>query len=161
MPSFDIVSEVDQSQLKNAIDVASRKLTGRHDFQNTSAKVELSDKSITVHADSDFQLEQIERVMFPELTAKKIDIKCVDKGEPQKVSGNKLKCEYKVKVGIEQELSKKIVKLLKESKLKVQATIQGEAVRVSGAKKDVLQDAIALVRKEIVDFPVQFNNFRD
>jgi cyclic-di-GMP-binding protein len=161
MPSFDIVSEVDQIQLKNAVDVASRKLVGRHDFQNTSAKVELSDKQITVHADSDFQLEQIERIVYPELTAKKIDIKCLEKGTPQKISGNKLKCEYKVRVGIEQELSKKIVKLLKDSKLKVQAAIQGDAVRVTGAKKDILQDAIALVRKEIIDFPVQFNNFRD
>lgn len=161
MPSFDIVSEVDQIQLKNAVDVTGRKMAGRHDFQNTSAAVSLADKIITVHGDSDFQLEQIERLLLPELGAKKIDVRCVEKGAVQKISGNKVKCEYKVKVGIEQELSKKIVKLLKESKLKVQAAIQGEAVRVSGAKKDLLQEAIALVRKEVADFPLQFNNFRD
>ena len=161
MPSFDVVSEVEMVALKNALDVAGRKIGNRHDFQGTSAAVELNDKTIVIHGDSDFQLDQIERVVLPELTAKKIDIKCLEKGAVQKVSGNKVKIEVKVRVGVEQELAKKIVKLLKDSKLKVQAAIQGDAVRVSGAKRDTLQDAIALVRKEIVDFPLQFTNFRD
>lgn len=161
MPSFDIVSEVDLVALKNALDVAGRKIGTRHDFQGTSAAVELSDKVIVVHADSDFQLDQIERVLLPELTAKKIDIKCIERGTPQKVSGNKLKVDLKVRVGVEQDLAKKIVKLLKDSKLKVQAAIQGDAVRVSGAKRDTLQEAIALVRKDVTDFPLQYSNFRD
>lgn len=161
MPSFDVVSEVEMVALKNALDVAGRKIGNRHDFQGTSAAVELNDKTIVMHGDSDFQLDQIERVVLPELTAKKIDIKCLEKGAVQKVSGNKVKIEVKVRVGVEQELAKKIVKLLKDSKLKVQAAIQGDAVRVSGAKRDTLQEAIAMVRKEIVDFPLQFTNFRD
>lgn len=161
MPSFDIVSEVDIVALKNALDVAGRKIGNRHDFQGTSAAVELNDKTIVMHGDSDFQLDQIERVVLPELTAKKIDIKCLEKGSVQKVSGNKVKLEVKVRVGVEQELAKKVVRLLKDSKLKVQAAIQGDAVRVSGAKRDVLQEAIALVRKDITDFPLQYINFRD
>ncbi|HEY5763845.1 MAG TPA: YajQ family cyclic di-GMP-binding protein [Rhodocyclaceae bacterium] len=161
MPSFDIVSEVDIVALKNALDVSGRKIGNRHDFQGTSAAVELNDKTIVIHGDSEFQLDQIERVVLPELTAKKIDIKCLEKGSVQKVSGNKVKLEIKVRVGVEQELAKKVVRLLKDSKLKVQAAIQGDAVRVSGAKRDVLQDAIALVRKEVTDFPLQYNNFRD
>jgi hypothetical protein len=100
-------------------------------------------------------------LLLPEMTAKKIDVRCLEYGDVQKVGGNKVKQELKVRVGVEQELSKKIVKLLKDSKLKVQAAIQGEAVRVSGAKRDVLQDAIALVKKEITDFPLQYGNFRD
>jgi hypothetical protein len=161
MPSFDVVSEVEMVALRNALDVAGRKIGNRHDFQGSSAAVELNDKTIVMHGDSDFQLDQIERVVLPELTAKKIDIKCLEKGAVQKVSGNKVKIEVKVRVGVEQELAKKIVKLLKDSKLKVQAAIQGDAVRVSGAKRDTLQDAIALVRREVVDFPLQFTNFRD
>lgn len=161
MPSFDIVSEVDIVALKNALDVAGRKIGNRHDFQGTSAAAELTDKTIVIHGDSDFQLDQIERVVLPELTAKKIDIKCLEKGSVQKISGNKVKLEVKVRVGVEQELAKKVVRLLKDSKLKVQAAIQGDAVRVSGAKRDVLQEAIALVRKEITDFPLQYINFRD
>jgi uncharacterized protein YajQ (UPF0234 family) len=161
MPSFDVVSEVDMVALKNALDVAGRKIGNRHDFQGTSAAVELNDKLIVLHGDSEFQLDQIERVVLPELTAKKIDIKCLERGALQKVSGNKLKVELKVRVGVEQELAKKVVRLLKDSKLKVQASIQGDAVRVSGAKRDTLQEAIALLRREVVDFPLQYTNFRD
>ena len=114
MPSFDIVSEVDMPSLKNALDVAGRKIGARHDFKDTAAAAELSDKTIWVHGDSDFQIDQVERLVLPELTAKKNDIKCLEKGSVQKVSGNKVKVDFKVKVGIEQELAKKIVKLIKE-----------------------------------------------
>ena len=114
-----------------------------------------------LHGDSEFQLEQIQTLLLPEMTAKKIDVRCLKHGDIQKVSGNKVKQELTVRVGIEQEQSKRIVKLIKDSKLKVQASIQGEAVRVSGAKRDLLQDCIALVRKEITDFPLQYGNFRD
>jgi uncharacterized protein YajQ (UPF0234 family) len=161
MPSFDIMSEVDQPSLRNAVEVSNSKIAGRHDFKGTSANLELGEKLITLFGDSDFQLDQMKAILLPEMTKKKVDVRCLDYGDVQKISGNKVKQEVKVRVGVEQDLSKKIVKLLKDSKLKVQAAIQGDAVRVSGAKRDVLQDAIALVKKEITDFPLQYGNFRD
>ncbi|MCK9985576.1 MAG: cyclic-di-GMP-binding protein [Azoarcus sp.] len=161
MPSFDIMSEVDQPSLKNAVDVANSKIGGRHDFKGTSAKLELGDKLITMFGDTDFQLDQMKTILLPEMTKKSVDVRCLDYGDVQKISGNKVKQEVKVRVGVDQDLAKKIVKLLKDSKMKVQAAIQGDVVRVSGAKRDVLQEAIALVKKEIVDFPLQFGNFRD
>jgi uncharacterized protein YajQ (UPF0234 family) len=164
MPSFDFSSEVDMVALKNAIDSSSKKIIGRHDFKGTSAKVELNekDKVIALFADSDFQLNQIKDILFPEMEKKEPDsTKRLDAQAIQKVSGDKVKQDLKIKVGIESELSKKIVKLLKDSKLKVQAAIQGDAVRVTGAKRDVLQDAISLVKKSITDFPIKFGNFRD
>lgn len=150
--------------LKNAIDSASKKIIGRHDFKGTSAKVELGekDKVITLFADSDFQLNQIKDILFPEMEKKEPDCtKRLDAQVVQKVSGDKVKQDLKIKIGIESELAKKIVKLLKDSKLKVQAAIQGDAVRVSGAKRDVLQESIALVKKSITDFPIKTGNFRD
>jgi uncharacterized protein YajQ (UPF0234 family) len=164
MPSFDFSSEVDMVALKNAIDSAGKKIIGRHDFKGTSAKVELNekDKIITLHADSDFQLGQIKDILFPEMEKKEPDCtKRLDPQTVQKISGDKVKQDLKIKIGIESELSKKIVKLLKDSKLKVQASIQGDAVRVTGAKRDVLQEAIALVKKAITDFPIKYGNFRD
>lgn len=161
MPSFDVMSEVDLVALRNAVDVANRKIGNRYDFKGSDARIEQNEKLLTLHGDSDFQLDQMKAVLLPEMTAKKVDVRCLDYGDLQKVSGNKVKQEVKVRVGVEQDLAKKIVKLLKDSKMKVQASIQGDAVRVSGAKRDTLQDAIALVRKEITDFPLQYGNFRD
>ncbi|ANQ85347.1 YajQ family cyclic di-GMP-binding protein [Azoarcus olearius] len=161
MPSFDITSEVDEPSLRNSVDVANSKIAGRHDFKGTSANVELKEKLMTLYGDSDFQLDQMKAILLPEMTKKKVDVRCLEYGDVQKVSGNKVKQEVKVRVGVDQDLAKKIVKLLKDSKLKVQAAIQGDAVRVSGAKRDVLQEAIALVKKQITDFPLQFGNFRD
>ena len=164
MPSFDFSSEVDMVALKNAIDSAGKKIIGRHDFKGTSAKVELNekDKVITLHADSDFQLGQIKDILFPEMEKKEPDCtKRLDPQAVQKISGDKVKQDLKIKIGIESELSKKIVKMLKDSKLKVQASIQGDAVRVTGAKRDVLQEAIALIKKSITDFPIKYGNFRD
>jgi uncharacterized protein YajQ (UPF0234 family) len=164
MPSFDFSSEVDMVALKNAIDSAGKKIIGRHDFKGTTAKVELNekDKVITLHADSDFQLGQIKDILFPEMEKKEPECtKRLDQQSVQKISGDKVKQDLKLKVGIESELSKKIVKLLKDSKLKVQAAIQGDAVRVTGAKRDVLQDAIALIKKAVTDFPIKYGNFRD
>jgi cyclic-di-GMP-binding protein len=161
MPSFDITSEVDLAALKNAVDVANRKITNRYDFKGTDARIEQAEKLLTLHGDNDFQLDQMLAILLPEMTAKKIDVRCLEHGNVQKVGGNKVKQELKVRVGIEQEASKKIVRILKDSKLKVQAAIQGEAVRVSGAKRDVLQDAIALVKKEVTDLPLQYGNFRE
>lgn len=161
MPSFDITSEVDEPSLRNSVDVANSKIAGRHDFKGTSANVELKEKLMTLYGDSDFQLDQMKAILLPEMTKKKVDVRCLEYGDVQKVSGNKVKQEVKVRVGVDQDLAKKIVKLLKDSKLKVQAAIQGDAVRVSGAKRDVLQEAIALVKKQITDFPLQCGNFRD
>lgn len=161
MPTFDILSEVDLVALRNAVDMANRKIGNRYDFKGTDARVEQVDKLLTLYGDSDFQLGQMKDILLPEMTAKKVDVRCLDYGELQKVSGNKVKQEVKVRVGVEQELAKKIVRLLKDAKLKVQAAIQGDAVRISGAKRDVLQQAIALVKKNIADFPLQFGNFRD
>ena len=164
MPSFDFTSEADMVALKNAIDVAARQIENRYDFKGTSAKVELNekDKIITLHGDSDFQLDQIKDILFPAMEKKeKESVKRLDHQPVQKISGNKVKQELKIKIGIETELAKKIVKMVKDSKIKVQATIQGDAVRVSGAKRDDLQACIALVTKSITDFPIKAGNFRD
>ena len=164
MPSFDITSEADMVALKNAVDVAGRHIGNRYDFKGTSARAELNekDKLITIFGDSEFQLGQVKDILFPEMEKKEREsTKRLDAGTVQIVSGNKAKQELKIKVGIEQELGKQIVKLLKDSKLKVQASIQGDAVRVAGAKRDLLQEAIALVKKTMTDYPLQFGNFRD
>jgi uncharacterized protein YajQ (UPF0234 family) len=150
--------------LKNAVDVAGRHIGNRYDFKGSSAKVELNekDKTITLLGDSEFQLDQIKDILFPEMEKKEREsTKRLEHGPLQSVSGNKSRQELKVKVGIEIELAKKIVRLIKDDKLKVQASIQGDAVRVTGAKRDILQEAIALVKKSITDFPLQYGNFRD
>lgn len=164
MPSFDITSEADMVALKNAVDVAGRHIGNRYDFKGTSARAELNekDKVITIYGDSEFQLGQVKDILFPEMEKKEREsTKRLDIGKVEVVSGNKTKQVLTIKVGIEQELAKKIVKMIKDSKLKVQANIQGDAVRVTGAKRDLLQEAIALVKKSVPDFPLQFGNFRD
>jgi len=161
MPSFDIVSEVDKQELKNAVDQTNREVGNRFDFKGSDARVEQSEYVLTVYADDEFKLGQVQDVLVGKLIKRSIDIKCLDLGKIEKISGNKVKRIETVKVGVETELAKKIVKLIKDSKLKVQATIQGDAVRVTGAKKDNLQEAIALVRKSDLGFPLQFTNFRD
>ena len=160
MPSFDFTSEADIEALKNAIDVTSRQIDNRYDFKGTTAKVELNekDKVITLHGDSDFQLDQIKDLLFP---AMEESVKRLDHQKIQSVSGNKVKQEMKIKDGIDSELAKKIVKMIKDGKLKVQASIQGDSVRVQGAKRDDLQGCIALVTKSITDFPIKYGNFRD
>jgi uncharacterized protein YajQ (UPF0234 family) len=164
MPSFDITSEVDMVALKNAIDITGRNIANRYDFKGTSAKVELNEKDnlITLYGDSDFQLDQIKDILLPGMEKKEPDSsKRLDQQDVQKVSGNKVKQELKIRAGIDSDLAKRIVKLIKDSGLKVQASIQGDTVRVNGAKRDVLQDAIAFVKKSVTDFPLQFGNFRD
>lgn len=164
MPSFDITSEANMVAIKNAVDVAGRQIGNRYDFKGTSAKAELNekDKVITIWGDSEFQLGQIKDILFPEMEKKEREsTKRLELGKVESVSGNKAKQELKIKSGIDQELAKKLVKLIKDSKLKVQATIQGDAVRVSGAKRDDLQAAIALVKKSVTDYPLSYGNFRD
>lgn len=164
MPSFDFTSEADLVALKNAVDVAARQIDNRYDFKGTAAKAELNekDKIIILHGDSEFQLDQIKDILFPAMEKKeKESVKRLDAQTVQKVSGNKVKQELKIKDGIETELGKKIVKMIKDEKMKVQASIQGDAVRVTGAKRDDLQAAIQLVTRAITDYPIKAGNFRD
>ncbi len=162
MPSFDIVSEVDKTEVKNAVDQTNKEVGTRFDFKGSDARVEQAELDLTVFADNEFQLDQVQDILNGKLSKRGVDIRCMDVSEKiEKVSGNKVKRSSTVKVGIEADLAKKIVKLLKESKMKIQASIQGDAVRVSGAKRDDLQAAIALVKKSISDFPLQYQNFRD
>lgn len=161
MPSFDIVSEVNQVEVRNAVDQCNKEVGTRFDFKGSDARVEENDKVLTVYADDDFKLGQVRDVLTGKLSKRGVDIRCLELGDSEKISGNKVKQAVTVRAGIEQELGKKIVRLVKDSKLKAQASIQADTVRVSGAKKDVLQDVIQLVRKSITDFPLQFKNFRD
>jgi len=161
MPSFDIVSEVDKTEVKNAVEQTNKEVSNRFDFKGSDARVEQAEYALTVYADDDFKLDQVQEVLNGKLAKRGVDVRCLDIGKSEKVSGNKVKRLTTVKHGLEAELAKKVVKLLKDSKLKVTASIQGESVRVQGAKRDVLQDAIALMRKSITDFPLQYQNFRD
>ena len=161
MPSFDIVSEVDQVELRNAVDQTNKEVTNRFDFKGSDARVEVAEKLLTLFADDDFKLDQVFDILTAKFAKRGVDVRCLDRQDSQKVSGNKVKQEIKVKVGVEGDLAKKIVRHIKDSKLKVQASIQGDTVRVSGAKRDLLQDTIALVKKGVTDVPLQFNNFRD
>ncbi len=161
MPSFDIVSEVDKQEVKNAVEQVNKEVTNRFDFKGSDARVEQAELVLTLFADDEFKLDQVQEVLNAKLIKRGIDIKCMEIGKVEKVSGNKVKRTSTIKTGLESELAKKIVKLYKDNKLKVQASIQGDTVRVTGAKRDTLQDAIALAKKTITDFPLQFNNFRD
>ena len=161
MPSFDIVSEVNQVEVNNAVDQANKEVSTRFDFKGSDARIEHKDKVLTLYADDDFKLSQVTDILTGKLTKRGVDVRSLKHGDVEKVSGNKIKQVITVRTGIEQELSKKIVRTLKDRKLKVQGSIQGDAVRVSSAKRDELQNAIALVKKSVDDFPLQFNNFRD
>ncbi len=161
MPSFDIVSEADKQEVKNAVEQTNKEVTNRFDFKGSDARVEQAEYVLTLFADDEFKLSQVQDVLNAKLLKRGIDIKCLEMGKIEKVSGNTVKQTVTVKTGVETELAKKIVKHLKDSKLKVQASIQGEAVRVTGAKRDILQDAIAEVKKSINEFPLQFQNFRE
>ena len=161
MPSFDIVSEVNQVEVRNALDQANREISTRFDFKGSDARVEHKEKELTLYADDDFKLKQVTDVLLGKLTKRSVDVRALKFGNVEKISGDKIKQVATLRVGIEQELAKNIVKQIKDSKLKVQASIQGDAVRVSGAKRDELQNVIALVKKTVTDFPVQFGNFRD
>ena len=162
MPSFDVVSEVDKQELRNAVDQANKEIANRFDFKGSDARIEQADYVLTLFADDEFKLDQVQEVLNGKLVKRGIDIRALDIADRiEKVSGNKVKRQVTVKNGIETVLAKKIVKLIKDSKLKVTASIQGESVRVSGAKKDTLQETIALLRKSISEAPLQFQNFRD
>lgn len=161
MPSFDIVSEVDKQEIRNAVDQVNKEVANRFDFKGSDARVEQLEQVLTVYADDDFKLDQVQEVLNARLIKRGLDIRSLEIGRSEKVSGNKAKRVVTVKSGVDSELAKRIVKLLKDAKLKVNASIQGDSVRVSGAKRDTLQEAIALVRKQVTEFPLQFQNFRD
>jgi uncharacterized protein YajQ (UPF0234 family) len=161
VPSFDIVSEVDKQEVRNAVDQLNKEVSTRFDFKGSDARAEQSDYELSLFADDEFKLGQVMDILLIKLTKREIDVRCLDKGPVEKISGNKVKQKITIKTGIESTLAKKIVKLIKDSKLKVQASIQGETVRVSGAKRDVLQETIQLVKTTIKEFPLQFCNFRD
>ena len=161
MPSFDTVCEPNLVEVRNAVDNTAKEIGTRFDFKGTSAAIDLKDKEITLFGDAEFQLSQVEDILNGKLVKRNVDVRFLDKGEVQKIGGDKVRQVVKVRNGIESEQARKIQKLIKESKLKVQAAIQGDAVRVSGAKRDDLQAAMALIRKDVTDVPLSFNNFRD
>lgn len=161
MPSFDTTCKPDLVEIKNAVDNSAKEIATRFDFKGTAALIELKDKEITVVGDAEFQLTQIEDILRAKLAKRNVDVRYLELGTPQKIGGDKVRRTIQVKSGIESELAKKIQKAVKDSKLKVQASIQGDTVRVSGAKRDDLQAAIALIKKDIADAPLSFENFRD
>ncbi len=161
MPSFDTVCEADVVEVKNGVDNTAKEIATRFDFKGTSAAIEIKDKEITLIGDSDFQLAQIDDILRNKLTKRNVDIRFLDKGDVQKMGGDKVKQVVKVRNGIASEDAKKIQRVIKDSKMKVQAAIQGESVRVTGAKRDDLQAAMSLIRKEMPDLPLSFDNFRD
>lgn len=161
MPSFDTVCEADMVKVKNGVENSIKEIATRFDFKGTSASIEIKDKEITVIGDADFQIEQILEVLRNKLTKQSVDVRFLDIGDLQKIGGDKVKKLIKVRNGIEAELAKKIQRLVKDSKLKVQAAIQEDKLRVSGTKRDDLQAVMALLRKDITDVPISFNNFRD
>ena len=166
MPSFDTVIEPDLVEMRNAVEQASKEIGTRFDFKGSSAKVELVDRSakdreLTLFGDSDFQLQQVRDVLLTRLAKRGVDVRFLDfDGKPEKLGGDKLKLAVPVKSGIDAETAKKIQTLLKASKIKVQGAIQGDAVRVTGTKRDDLQTAMALLRKDLADVPLTFDNFR-
>ncbi|HEY8607554.1 MAG TPA: YajQ family cyclic di-GMP-binding protein [Noviherbaspirillum sp.] len=161
MPSFDVVCEANLVEVKNAVDQSNKEISTRFDFKGTDARVEQKERELTAYADSDFQLTQVRDVLTGKMVKRNVDVRFLDIGKVEKIGGDKVKQVIKIRNGIETEDAKKIVRVIKDSKMKVQASIQGDAVRVTGGKRDDLQAAIALLRKEVTDLPLEFNNFRD
>ncbi|MBC7702152.1 YajQ family cyclic di-GMP-binding protein [Aquabacterium sp.] len=161
MPSFDTVLDPNLVEVRNAVDQTTKEIVTRFDFKGTSAKIEIKEKEITVFGDSDFQLDQVRDVLTLKMSKRNVDARFLDVGKPEKIGGDKVKQVITVKAGIEAELAKKINKLLKDSKIKVTSSIQGDSIRVQGTKRDDLQAAMALIRKDITEAPLSFDNFRD
>ncbi len=161
MPSFDTVCEPNMVEVRNAVDTSAKEIGTRFDFKGTSAAIELKDKDITLYGDAEFQLTQVEDILRNKLTKRNVDVRFLDIGKVEKIGGDKVKQVIKVREGIATEDAKKITRIIKDSKMKVQASIQGDAVRITGAKRDDLQAAMALLRKEMAELPLSFNNFRD
>lgn len=160
MSSFDIVSEVDQHELVNAIDHANREIGNRFDFKGSNAKISLQEAVLTLDADSDFQIRQMQPILYQKLAARKIDVACLEEGEIVEV-GKGARQISTVKQGVDKDLSRKMVKMIKETKLKVQAQVQGEQVRVTGKKRDELQQVMRMLKEADLGLPLQYQNFRD
>ncbi len=161
MPSFDVVSEADMVEVRNAVDQANKEIGTRFDFRGSDARVEQKAAELTVFADSDFQLGQVRDVLINKMTKRKVDVRFLEESKIEKIGGDKVKQIVTVKNGIQSDMAKKIVKLVKDNKLKVQASIQGETVRVTGNKKDDLQATMQMLREKVKDIPLEFNNFRN
>ena len=163
MPSFDITCEANAVELKNAVDTANKEIANRFDFKGSDARFELNEKEheITAYADDEFKLGQVRDVLMAKMAKRGVDARFLKANDPEKIGGDKMKQKLEVRHGVESELAKKIQKAIKESKIKVQASIQGDVVRVSGGKKDDLQAAIQLVRGSVADVPLRYENFRD
>jgi uncharacterized protein YajQ (UPF0234 family) len=161
MPSFDVVCEANMTEVKNAIEQATKEISTRFDFKGSDSRVELKEQEITAFADDDFKLGQVKDVLISKMAKRSVDVRFLDYGKIEKIGGDKIKQGITVKKGVSGDLAKKIVRTIKDSKIKVQASIQGDAVRVTGAKRDDLQAVMALLRKDVADTPLGFNNFRD
>ena len=161
MPSFDVVCEPDMVEVKNALDQANKEISTRFDFKGSDARIEHKEEELTLFGDDDFKIKQVKDVLLSKLAKRQVDVRFLKDGKLETISGDKRKQTITIQKGINQELAKKIVRIIKDSKMKVQASIQGDAVRVTGAKRDDLQTAMALLRKEVSEAPLAFNNFRD
>lgn len=161
MPTFDTILEANLVEVKNAVDQAAKEVGTRFDFKGTSANLELKDKTVTLFGDSDFQITQVDEILRNKLAKRSVDVRFLDAAKIEKIGGDKVKQVITVRNGIEADVGKKIQQAIKNSKLKVQASIQGDSVRVTGAKRDDLQAAMAVIRKDVADLPLSFNNFRD
>ena len=161
MPSFDIACEANLVEVKNAVEQVNKEVANRFDFKGSDARVEQKERELTLFADDEFKLGQVRDVLNAKFAKRGVDLRLLTVDKPEKIGGDKMKQKITVKNGVETELAKRIVKMLKDAKLKVTAAIQGEVVRVSGAKRDTLQEAIALVRSGVTEVPLTFQNFRE
>lgn len=165
MPTFDIVSEVNHVEIKNAVDQCNKEISNRFDFKGSDARVEIQEqgpqKVLMVYADDNFKLGQVKDVLNGKLAKRAVDVRSFDPGAVEKTTGDTVKQALKIREGVEQELAKKVVRIIKDSKMKAQGSIQGDVVRVTSAKKDTLQEVITLMKRNITDVPLQFRNFRD
>jgi cyclic-di-GMP-binding protein len=160
MPSFDVVSEIDHHELKNALDQANREIGTRYDFKGSNARIEQSDNSLSLEAESEFQIKQMTPILMEKMSKRGIDVDCLEFGDIVEMN-KRARQSVTVREGLDKDLARKMVKLIKDSKLKVQAAIQGDQLRVNGKKRDDLQQVMALLREAKLGIPLQFNNFRD
>jgi len=161
MPSFDMVLEANMVEVKNALDQANKEISTRFDFKGSDARIEQKAHELTAFADDEFKLGQVRDVLVAKMSKRAVDVRFLDLDTPERIGGDRMKQTIRIRNGIESELAKRLVRLVKDSKIKVTASIQGEAVRVAGAKRDDLQAVIALARREITEAPLTFQNFRD
>jgi len=161
MPSFDVVCEPDMVEVKNALEQANKEISTRFDFKGSDSRVEYKEAEITLFADDEFKLGQVRDVLLGKLAKRQVDVRFLKDAKKEKISGDKIKQLIEIQKGIQGDLAKKVVRMIKDSKIKVQASIQGDAIRVTGAKRDDLQAVMALLRKDVTEAPLSFNNFRD